>query len=257
MKKIELYKGTICENCIQCGLCLEMDDFEEIKVFEGDIFIISDGKFIKTLTADEFKVYYSFLGVLSKNDGKGNHYIYKKQLNFSELTLELRLKGRTEGSIMTRQSLKSAFDSLVKKKVFRPKTKNGKDEVYYIMETQSYMFTRMPKETYTAFSKTLSGDALKMFCYIKGNLDNVKSKGGNILYISRTKIATECGITNSRGQVGERQLKTVGTILKTLGSFGVIDYAMVKVNVDGKIKSRYEVYGVNTNIKNEKSKVGK
>lgn len=253
MKKIEFYKGTICENCIQCGLCLEMDDFEEIKVFEGDIFIISDGKFIKTLTADEFKVYYSFLGVLSKNDGKGKHLVYKKQLNFSELALELRLKGRTEGSIMTRQSLKSAFDSLVKKKVFKL-AKLNKDEVYYIMTTQNYMFTRMPKETYTAFSKTLSGDALKMFCYIKGNLDNVKSKGGNVLYISRTKIASECGITNNKGQVGERQLKTVGTILKTLGSFGVIDYAMVKVNVDGKIKSRYEVYGVNTNIKKENQK---
>ena len=49
----------------------------EIKDFEGDIFVISDGKFIKGLTGNEFLVYYSFLGLVSRHDSNGKHYIYK------------------------------------------------------------------------------------------------------------------------------------------------------------------------------------
>lgn len=254
MENILNYKGNMCENCTKCGVCLDFGDYEEIieESFEGDIFVISDGKFIKGLTGNEFLVYYSFLGLVSKHNNDGQHYIYKNDLNFSKLEQELELSGRYENTIMKRTTIKSTFNELVKKKVFKLVKLDNGDEVYYIVPVKKYMFTRMPKETYKAFSKTLSGDALKIYCFIKGNLENVRLNGKNVLYLNRKTIATACGITNKKGEVEERQLRTVGTILKTLNTFGVIDCALSKKVVDGKIMARYEIYNVMTEIKKMK-----
>lgn len=249
LNEMERGKNIIMEllNIAEIGFESEIQENE----FNGDIFIISDGKFIKGLTGNEFLVYYAFLGILSRHNNNGQHYFYKKELNWSELEQDLRLKGRIKDTIMKRTTMKSTFDSLVKKKVFKLVTLDNGDEVYYIVNIKGYLFTRMSKETYDSFSKTLSGDALKIYCFIKGNLDNVKSNGGKILYMNRQTIAENCGITNKKGKIEERQLRAVGTILKTLGSFGVIDYALVKKVVDGKTMSRYEIYGVTTEIKQE------
>ena len=68
----------------------------EIKDFEGDIFVISDGKFIKGLTGNEFLVYYAFLGIVSRHDNNGQHFIYKNDLSFNKLEQELSLRGKKE-----------------------------------------------------------------------------------------------------------------------------------------------------------------
>ncbi|WP_434797590.1 hypothetical protein [Terrisporobacter vanillatitrophus] len=253
------YKGNMCENFTKCGMCLDFGNYEliedelieEVKEFNGDIFVISDGKFIKGLTANEFLVYYAFLGI-SRHNNNGQHYIYNNDLNFVKLEEELKLSGRYENTIMSRKTMKSTFDELVKKKVFTLVTLDNGDEVYYIVQTKEYLFTRMPKETYKAFSKTLSGNALKIYCFIKGNLDNIKANGKDILYMNRSTIAQSCGITNKKGEVTIKQLDLVGTILKTLYSFDIIDYALKTKVVDGKLVGRYEFYGVKTELKKQK-----
>lgn len=217
----------------------------EIKDFEGDIFIISDGKFIKGLTGNEFLVYYAFLGIVSRHDNRGQHFIYKNDLSFNKLEQELSLKGKKEGTTMTRKTMKSTFDELVKKKVFKLATLDNGEEVYYIIQAKEYLFTRMKKETYRRFSRAMSGDALKIYCFIKGNLENVNKKGGSTLYLNRETIAVNCNITN-KGSVGERQLKNVGIIMKTLKeNFGLLEYKTLKRTINGNITGIYEI----TNIK--------
>lgn len=237
-------------NVIMDLLKLAGEELSEVQEFDKDIFVISDGRFIKTLTGNEFLVYYSFLGVLSRHNNNGQHYFYKSDLNFSELEQELRLRGRYQNTIMTRKTIKTSFDQLVKKKVFKLTKLDNGDEVYYITPTRNYMFTRMTKQTYKGFSKTLSGDALKIFCFIKGNLDNVKLKGEKVLYLNRHTIAENCGITNNKGEINERQLRTVGTIISTLGdNFGLIDYKIRTKIIDGEIKSIYEIQNIRTHCK--------
>lgn len=234
-------------NVIMDLLKLAGEELAEVEEFDKDIFVISDGRFVKTLTGNEFLIYYSFLGVLSRHNNGGQHYFYKHELNFSELEKELKLKGRYEKSVMSRKTMKSSFDELVNKKVFKPITLDNGDEVYYIVPSTNYMFTRMTKQVYKRFSKTLSGDALKIFCFIKGNLDSVKLKGEKVLYLNRQTIAENCGIVNSKGEVNERQLRTVGTIISTLGdNFGLIDYQVRTKRIDGTIKSIYEIHYVRT-----------
>ncbi|MDY5213305.1 hypothetical protein [Intestinibacter sp.] len=217
----------------------------EIKDFEGDIFIISDGKFIKGLTGNEFLVYYAFLGIVSRHDNRGQHFIYKNDLSFNKLEQELSLKGKKEGTTMTRKTMKSTFDELVKKKVFKLATLDNGEEVYYIIQAKEYLFTRMKKETYRRFSRAMSGDALKIYCFIKGNLENVNKKGGSTLYLNRETIAVNCNITN-KGSIGERQLKHVGIIMKTLKeNFGLLEYKTSKRTINGNITGIYEI----TNIK--------
>lgn len=217
----------------------------EIKDFEGDIFVISDGKFIKGLTGNEFLVYYSFLGLVSRHDNNGQHYIYKNDLSFNKLEQELCLRGKKEGSIMTRKTMKSTFEQLVKKKVFKLVELDNGEEVYYIIQAKNYLFTRISKETYRRFSRAMSGDALKIYCFIKGNLENVKKNGRNTLYLNRETIAVNCNITN-KGSVGERQLKNVGIIMKTLKeNFGLLEYKTSKRTINGNITGIYEI----TNIK--------
>ncbi|MFQ7076158.1 MAG: hypothetical protein ACLRQZ_07485 [Clostridia bacterium] len=254
MENVLNYKGNMCENCTKCGVCLDFGDYEEIieESFEGDIFVISDGKFIKGLTANEYLVYYAFLGLVSNHNNDGQHFIYKHDLNFAQLEQDLRLSGRYENTIMSRKTMKSTFDDLVKKKVFKSVTLDSGDEVYYIVPVKKYLFTRMPKETYKAFSKTLSGDALKIFCFIKGNLDNIKANGKDVLYMNRSTIAKACGITNRKGEITIKQLDLVGTILKTLYSFDIIDYVLKTKSVDGKLVGRYEFYGTKTELKKQK-----
>lgn len=65
--------------------------------------------------------------------------------------------------------------------------------------------------------------------------------------MNRQTIAENCGVTNNKGKVEERQFRVVGTILSTLSeNFWIVEYKIAKKKIDGQLKSRYEIYNVKT-----------
>lgn len=108
MENILNYKGNMCENCTKCGVCLDFGDYELIeeikKDFNGNIFVISYGKFKKGLIVNEYLVYYTFLG-MSRHDNNRQYYIYKNDLNFSQFEQDLRLSVRYDNVIIPRKTM--------------------------------------------------------------------------------------------------------------------------------------------------------
>ena len=51
--------------------------------------------------------------------------------------------------------------------------------------------------------------------------------------MNRQTIAENCGVTNNKGKVEERQFRVVGTILSTLSeNFWIVEYKIAKKKID-------------------------
>ena len=209
------------------------------KSWEGIIHIISDEKFMALLDGNEYALYMG-LKEISYNDKKGTHYLYMSQCGFSGLSEELQLKGNKnksgEDTIVSRQSIKKLFDSLVRKNVLTKGTFEGQD-VYWIMNEKNYKFTKVDNRLLKILTTTLKGQVIKTYIYIKACFENLE-EGNKELFINRNTLAKAINEVNKKGKIEKRQLDNISMYITLLYNLNLIKSHMKIIqNTKGNVKS--------------------
>lgn len=210
--------------------------------WDGKIHIISDERFFALLTDVEYQVYCG-LRAMAHNTGKKGlrservfDYVYIS--SWTEMSEELNMLGRKEGTIITRDTLRKTFNSLVKKGVLI-KNDSFKDNVVYEIfnhNIEKYKFTRVDKELIEGLTKCLKGQVIKAYIYIKANFEN-NVKNRKETKLNRNTIAKAINEVNKKGEIGKRQVDNISLYIKLLYNIGLVDAQINLIYKDGKVES--------------------
>lgn len=229
------------------------------KEWFGVIHIISDDKFFALLDGNEFVLYMALKGI-SYHD-KGQHRLYKDQLNFSLLSEQLELKGNKNkagnDTVVSRQSIKKIFNKLVLKKVLYSGIFEGK-EVYFIMNEKDYKFTKVDNRLLNILTKTLKGQVVKTFIYLKACYENAERSGKKEVFFNRETIAKAINEVDKKGGIGKRQLDNISMYVALLYNLNLVIAAQTKptLNDKGNFTSCIVVTKVNNSLKDLPVKKG-
>lgn len=223
------------------------------KEWYGTIHIISDDKFFALLDGNEYALYIA-LKSISYHDSKGQHYLYNDQINFSYLSEELELKGNKnkagEDAIVSRQSIKKLFNILVIKKVLTKGKYKGK-EVYFVMNEKDYKFTPVDNKLLNVLTRTLKGQVIKTFIYLKACYENNLRNGKKETFINRETIARAINEVSKNGNIGKRQLDNISMYITLLYNLNLVIAYQTKpiLNDKGNFTSCLVITKVNNSLK--------
>lgn len=228
--------------------------------FNGKVYVITTSDFMTVLTGNEYALYCSLLTISYHNNNAEHpvNYLWETQVNFSNLSEELRLYGgkNKEGidSIMTRKSIAKLFKSLVDKEVLKKQTVSDGDgqqiNRYIIKSAKGKLFTTIEKSLLKTLNKTVKGQVIKTYAYIKAIYESSKRNGIHETRISRPTIASSIGEINKKGEVGKRQLDNVSDYVKILYNLNLVNVTKLIGNDNtGRVISTLRIDKVNTSLK--------
>ncbi|MGL4572777.1 MAG: hypothetical protein ACRCVJ_17145 [Clostridium sp.] len=222
-------------------------------LWNGKIHIISDEKFFALLTDKEYQLYCA-LKSISYHNNRGKHYLFSDQISFKSLSEELSLtagKNRNgEDSVMSRQTIAKTFKSLEEKKVLKKDILFENKEGYFIITEKDYKFTSINNELLKCLTKTLKGQVIKAYIYIKANFEYNKLNGKEYTLFTREKLAVAINELNKNGDIEKRQLTNITAYTTILYNLGLLNIGiMTTKKLDGTYSSCYRVDGVSDKLK--------
>lgn len=218
--------------------------------FNGKIHIISDEKFFALLTDTEYQLYMA-LKSISYHNNKGQHHLFDDQIDFKELsqTLELHAGKNKNGedSVVSRQTISKTFKSLVDKGVLTKGIVIEDKQEYFIIDEKEYKFTKVSKTLMIALTKTLKGQVIKCYIYLKANFEYNK----NNYLINRETLAKAINEVNKKtSEIKKKNLDNITAYTTILYNLGLLDICILaKKNVNGTYSSCYQINNVSDELR--------
>lgn len=222
-------------------------------LWNGKIHIISDEKFFALLTDKEYQLYCA-LKSISYHNNRGKHYLFSDQISFRSLSEELSLTAgknkNGEDSVMSRQTIAKTFKLLEEKKVLKKDILFEDKEGYFIVTEKDYKFTSINNELLKYLTKTLKGQVIKVYIYIKANFEYNKRNGKEYTLFTREKLAIAINEVNKNGDIEKRQLTNITAYTTILYNLGLLNIGTMSTKkLDGTYSSCYKVDGVSDKLK--------
>lgn len=229
------------------------------KEWYGDVWIITSGEFMALLTGQEYALYCGLNTIKYHNAQKDKpvNYLWENQLKYSYLAEELQLYGGKnkagEDATVSRQTIGRLVNSLISKGVLtRKKILSEEHEViqYILVSAKGELFTKIEKPLLEVLTRTLKGQVIKTYAYIKAMYEVSIKNGNKELNISRSTIAKAINEVSKKGAIGERQLKNISMYLSVLYNLNLVKASVLgKENINGIYSKLIRVEKVNTSLK--------
>ena len=223
-------------------------------LWKGKIHIISDEKFFALLTDKEYQLYCA-LKTISYHNNRGKHYLFSDQISFRSLSEELSLNAgknkNGEDSVMSRQTIAKTFKFLEEKKVLKKDILFQDKEGFFIITEKDYKFTNINNELLKCLTKTLKGQVIKAYIYIKANFEYNKRNGKAYTLFTREKLAIAINEVNKKnGEIKKKNLDNITAYTTILYNLGLLNIGiMTTKKLDGTYSSCYRVDGVSDKLK--------
>ena len=206
---------------------LQFNDFDVLVSLDDEVWNKAD-----------YQLYLLLLSMSNFDESdSGEVYVERWKINYERMSDALR--GRYEGTTMSRQNVSNIFNAMKKDNIIKTVICGTTEKIYLPNREGGMKAIKLKSLFCKELANRLSSDSIKIYLYILNKciyLDSIKVKPKRF---SRNTIAEECGICNNEGKVTERSLRRVGKMLQELSELGLLKYEVATRRGEGKFESIY------------------